>query len=170
MELGFHRGRRLMHGSTRAWVSLALLALTAVMVPWTLWLSVVLPAKHTSHDWDATWVGFDLVLLTALGLTAVGYRKHWPILPIVASAAGVLLFADAWFDVTLSGANASSVTLALVAEIPVGAFCLWIAWQGMQDLLRESARSRGDRRVPGPASPRPHTPDRRRPVDRSQAG
>jgi hypothetical protein len=168
MELGFHRRRSLMHGPARAWVSIGLIGLVAVMVPWTLWLSLVLPARHTSHDWDSTWVGFDLVLLTALGLTAAGYRRRWRILPIVASAAGVLLFADAWFDVTLSGADGASLFLAVAAEIPVGVFCLWLAWHGMQELLA-GATSPGDRRAPGRASPRPHTPDRRRQEDRSPA-
>jgi hypothetical protein len=154
-----------MHGETRAWVSLVLLGLVAVMVPWTLWLSVVLPARHTSHDWDATWVGFDLVLLLALGLTAVAYRKHWPALPLLASAAGVLLFADAWFDVSLSGGSAASLFLALAAEVPVGIFCLWLAWEGLRELR---ATSPGDRRAPGRASLHPHTPDRRRPAARSR--
>src|SRR4051795_3827106 len=144
MEVGFHRRRPLMHGSTRGWVSLVLIALVAVMVPWTLWLSVVLPSRHTSHDWDATWVGFDIVLLAALGLTAVAYRKHWHVLPIVASAAGVLLFCDAWFDIALSGGAPSSLFLAFAAEIPVGTFCLWLAWVGMKELV--SATSPGDRR------------------------
>jgi hypothetical protein len=169
MEVGFHRRRPLMHGHTRGWVSLVLIALVAVMVPWTLWLSVVLPSRHTSHDWDSTWVGFDLVLLTGLALTAAGYRRRWAILPIVASASGMLLFADAWFDVTLSGADGASLFLAVAAELPVGAFCLWIAWQGMQELLARTT-SPGDRRAPGRASPRPHTPDRRRRADRSRAG
>jgi hypothetical protein len=166
MEIGLHRHRRLLHGETRAWVSLVLLAMVAVMIPWTLWLSVVLPSKHTSHDWDATWVGFDVVLLLVLGLTAVAFRRHWHGLPIVASAAGVLLFADAWFDIALSGAAASSLVLALLAEIPVGSFCLWLAWVGTKDL---EATSRVDRRAPGRESPRPHTPDRRRPAARSRA-
>jgi hypothetical protein len=166
MEIGLHRHRRLLHGETRAWVSLVLLGMVAVMIPWTLWLSVVLPAKHTSHDWDATWVGFDVVLLFALGLTAVAFRRRWHVLPIVASAAGVLLFADAWFDIALSGGGASSLVLAFAAEIPVGSFCLWLAWAGMKEL---ETTSRGDRRAPGRESPRPHTPDRRRPAARSQA-
>jgi hypothetical protein len=169
MELGFHRRRPLMHGHTRGWVSLVLIVLVAVMVPWTLWLSVALPSRHTSHDWDSTWVGFDLVLLTGLALTAAGYWRRWAILPIVASASGMLLFADAWFDVTLSGADGASLFLAVAAELPVGAFCFWIAWHGMQELLARTT-SPGDRRAPGRASPRPHTPDRRRRADRSRAG
>jgi hypothetical protein len=169
MELGLHRRRPLMHGETRAWVSLVLIALTAVMVPWTLWLSVVLPSRHTSHDWDATWVGFDLILLVALGLTAAAYRRHWVVLPILASAAGVLLFADAWFDIALSGGSWSSLLLAIVAELPVGSFCLWLAWEGTRE-LRAAATSPGDRRAPGRGSPRLHTPDRRRPAGRSPVG
>jgi hypothetical protein len=169
MEVGLNRRRPLMHGNRRGWVSLVLIALVVVMVPWTLWLSVVLPSRHTSHDWDSTWVGFDIVLLTALALTAAGYRRRWPILPIVASAAGMLLFADAWFDVTLSGADGASLFLALAAEIPIGAFCLWIAWHGMQELLARTT-SPGDRRAPGRVSLRPHTPDRRRRGDHSPVG
>jgi hypothetical protein len=169
MEVGFHRRRPLMHGHTRGWVSLVLIALVVVMVPWTLWLSIALPSRHTSHDWDSTWVGFDIVLLAALALTAAGYRRRWAILPIVASASGMLLFADAWFDVTLSGADGASLFLAVAAELPVGAFCLWIAWQGMQELLAR-ATSPGDRRAPVRASLRPHTPDRRRRAGRSRVG
>jgi hypothetical protein len=157
-----------MHGETRAWVSLVLIGLAVVMVPWTLWLAIALPARHTSHDWDATWVGFDLVLLSALGLTATAYRRHWAVMPILASAAGVLLFSDAWFDVTLSGGSVSSLVLALAAELPVGSFCLWLAWEGTRAL--RVATSPGDRRAPVRGSPRPHIPDRRQPGDRSPVG
>jgi hypothetical protein len=143
-------------------VSLVLATVTLVLVPWTLWLSIVLPARHTTHDWDATWVGFDLVLLMALGLTVVAYRKRWLVLPLVASAAGVLLYADAWFDIWLSGAAASSI-VALFAELPVGTFCIWLAWEAL------TATSRGDRTALVPASPRRRTRGRRRQGDRSQA-
>jgi hypothetical protein len=147
----------------RRFVTLLLAAITVVLVPWTLWLSIVLPAQHTTHDWDATWVGFDALLLTALGLTALAYRKRWTGLPLLATAAGVLLFADAWFDTWLSGASLSSIALALVAEVPLGSFCLWLAWTAL------TATSRGDRTALVPASPRRRIRGRRRRAARSQA-
>ena len=120
-----------------------LTGITLVLVPWTLWLSVVLPAKHTTHDWDATWVGFDIVLLVTLGLTAIAYRKRSPALPMVATAAGVLLYADAWFDNWLSGAAVSSIVLALVGEIPLGTLCLWLAGGALRPRKRYATTPTG---------------------------
>jgi hypothetical protein len=143
-------------------VSLVLGTITLVLIPWTLWLSIVLPARHTTHDWDATWVGFDVFLLVTLGLTVVAYRKRWTALPLVASAAGVLLYVDAWFDNALSGGATSAIVLALLAELPLGTFCLWLAWEAL------TATSRGDRTALVPASPRPRTRGRRRRGARSR--
>ncbi|MFL5949398.1 MAG: hypothetical protein ACJ743_13175, partial [Gaiellaceae bacterium] len=51
-------------------------------------------------------------------------------LPIFASIAGTLLVCDAWFD-TLTSRPGSELAWAaveaLVAELPLAAFCFWIA-------------------------------------------
>jgi len=39
------------------------LALTAVcLLPWTLWLTYSLPARHVTQHYDLAWVGFDAAL------------------------------------------------------------------------------------------------------------
>ncbi|MFF3906358.1 hypothetical protein ACFYZJ_10150 [Streptomyces sp. NPDC001848] len=106
--------------------TLELLAVSALgLVPWTVILGVTLPSEYRVHEWRTTWVGFDLLLLTALGATAVlGIRRHRAVvLPALASA--VLLVCDAWFDVSLAlGTSAvwTSAALAVFVELPVAAF------------------------------------------------
>jgi hypothetical protein len=52
-------------------------------------------------------------------------------LPIFASIAGTLLLCDAWFD-TLTSQPGSELAWAaveaLIAELPLAAFCFWIAF------------------------------------------
>ncbi|MFF4211211.1 hypothetical protein ACFYZE_18025 [Streptomyces sp. NPDC001796] len=106
--------------------TLELLAVSALgLIPWTVILGVTLPSDYRVHAWRTTWVGFDILLLTALGATAVlGMRRHRAVvLPALATA--VLLVCDAWFDVSLAlGTSAVwlSAGLALFVELPMAAF------------------------------------------------
>ncbi|MGW5663148.1 hypothetical protein ACWEWG_24060 [Streptomyces sp. NPDC003758] len=106
--------------------TLELLAVSALgLIPWTVILGVTLPSDYRVHAWRTTWVGFDILLLTALGATAVlGIRRHRAVvLPALATA--VLLVCDAWFDVSLAlGTSAvwTSTALALFVELPMAAF------------------------------------------------
>ncbi|POX45132.1 hypothetical protein C3488_30670 [Streptomyces sp. Ru72] len=106
--------------------TLELLAVSALgLVPWTVILGVTLPSDYRVHAWRTTWVGFDILLLTALGATAVlGVRRHRAVvLPALATA--VLLVCDAWFDVSLAlGTSAvwMSAALAVFVELPLAAF------------------------------------------------
>ena len=100
------------------------------LLPWTVWLTVTLPAKHVAEHWDAAWVGFDLAEVLALSLTAYGLWKRSPWVEVAASAAGTLLIADAWFDILLSGGDEKvwvAVAEAVVAEVPLAILCFWIA-------------------------------------------
>ncbi|MFJ8363474.1 hypothetical protein [Streptomyces sp. NPDC093984] len=106
--------------------TLELLAVSALgLIPWTVILGVTLPSDYRVHAWRTTWVGFDILLLTALGATAVlGMRRHRAVvLPALATA--VLLVCDAWFDVSLAlGTSAvwMSAALAVFVELPMAAF------------------------------------------------
>jgi hypothetical protein len=40
------------------------------LVPWTVYLAITLPDKYIAHDWLATWVGFDVLLLVFIASTA----------------------------------------------------------------------------------------------------
>lgn len=103
-----------------------LLAVCALaLVPWTVVLGLTLPTDYRVHAWRTTWVGFDILLLIALGATAVlGRRRHRAVV-IPALSSAVLLVCDAWFDVSLAlGTPAvwASAALAVFVELPMAVF------------------------------------------------
>jgi len=101
------------------------------LLPWTVYLSVTLPPKHESVHWDIVWPGLDVGIALAVAATVVGLVRLSPNLPIFASTAGTLLLCDAWFDTLTSRPGtefAWAAVEALVAELPLAAFCFWIAF------------------------------------------
>jgi hypothetical protein len=94
----------------------------AALVPWTVYLAVTLPDHYEARNWVVTWVGFDLLLLVMLVLTAIfGWLRRQLVFP-TAFASGVLLVCDAWFDVLTSqpGADRTQALLsALLIELPL---------------------------------------------------
>jgi len=115
---------------TPTWVGPLYLALAVLLVPWTVYLGVVLPNHTTSAHWDVAWVGFDLMEFIALGLTGLlAYRRSsW--VELAAMAAAVLLVVDAWFDIT-TATGAWNVTQAVILgvgiELPLAGVSLWLA-------------------------------------------
>lgn len=101
-----------------------------LLLPWTVWLTVTLPARHVSQHWDAAWVGFDVAEIFAFGATVLGIYRRAVWVEVAAAACGTLLIADAWFDVLLSTGDEKvwiAVAQAVVAEVPLAALCFWIA-------------------------------------------
>jgi len=101
------------------------------LLPWTVYLSITLPSRHESVHWDIVWPGLDIGIALAVAATVVGLVRLSPNLPIYATIAGTLLLCDAWFDTLTSQAGtelAESVVEALLAELPLAAFCFWIAF------------------------------------------
>jgi hypothetical protein len=99
------------------------LALTAAiaLIPWTIYLGLTLPENYTAQHWQATWVGFDILLLAFMIATAVlGFLRHH-LLTLFAFSTGVLLVCDAWFDVLTAkrGDFAVSVLTAALGELPL---------------------------------------------------
>ena len=116
------------------WIrSRALPVLTVVallLLPWTVWLTVTLPARHTSVHWDAAWVGFDTAEILALLSTVIGIYRRAVWVEVAAAVAGTLLVADAWFDVLLSAGDEKvwiAIVQAAFAELPLSFLCFWIA-------------------------------------------
>jgi hypothetical protein len=102
----------------REW--LALCAAIA-LIPWTIYLGLTLPQSYTAQHWQATWVGFDLLMLAFMIATAVlGFIQHH-YLTLFAFATGILLVCDAWFDVLTAkrGDFAVSVLTAALGELPL---------------------------------------------------
>jgi hypothetical protein len=118
-----HRARRL------AWLYAA--GATA-LVPWVTWLALSLPKRSFDHHYKLAWVGFDLLLITAMGRTAyLGFREDAR-MEIPATATATLLIVDAWFDVTTSAtgeAAAVAVLFAVFAELPIAFFSLYVAFR-----------------------------------------
>jgi hypothetical protein len=90
-------------------------------ISWIVFLVVTLPANHVGHDWAATSVGFDVLLVAFMVMTAVlvFVRRQW--VPLTAFTTGVLLICDAWFDVMTASPRdlwVSVLTTTLV-ELPL---------------------------------------------------
>ena len=112
------------------WVALFLGGIGLALVPWTLYLSYTLPARHVTDHWRLAWSGFDVGLAASLVATAIGVARNAPWLEAAAAVSTALLATDAWFDIMLSngaGERLEAIALAMVAEIPLAVFCLWIA-------------------------------------------
>jgi hypothetical protein len=107
----------------RVWLSVSA---AIALVPWIVYLALSLPEDYVAQDWRATWVGFDILLLSFLIATAVfGFLRH-QLLTLVAFTTGVLLICDAWFDV-MTARRADmvvSVLSAALAELPLAAILI----------------------------------------------
>jgi hypothetical protein len=100
---------------------LTLMVVGAVgLIPWMIYLAFTLPENYVAHNWPATWIGFDCVLIAFMIATAVlGWlRRGLVILP--AFTTGVLLICDAWFDIMTAapGQLWISMTTATLLNLP----------------------------------------------------
>lgn len=112
------------------WLAWALIVAGVGLLPWLAGLALLLPETQQAAHYRAAWVGFDLALcflLLRTGWLSLRGREH---LELSAAMAGTLLLVDAWFDVVTAN-NTRDVAIALVlavfGELPLAAFCLWIA-------------------------------------------
>jgi hypothetical protein len=101
----------------------SMVAMAVVLVPWIVYLAASLPRRYVADHWDATWVGFDVLLLALIAATAfLGWRRR-QLVVVTGFATGTLLVCDAWFDVlTAHGEDRVwSLLSALVVELPLAA-------------------------------------------------
>lgn len=111
------------------WVAPLYLGLAVLLVPWIVYLGVVLPDHTTSSHWDVAWVGFDVMEFVALVTTAwLAFRRStW--VELSAAVTATLLLVDAWFDITTaSGWNlAQAIIAAVLLELPLAVVSTWTA-------------------------------------------
>lgn len=96
------------------------------LVPWIVYLALTLPQNYSAQHWRATWVGFDILLLSfMIGTAVLGFLRHSLLTPI-AFTTGVLLVCDAWFDIMTArrGDMMVSVLSALFGELPLAAILI----------------------------------------------
>ena len=118
--------------SLREWVVVVFGVIGIALLPWTLWLSQSLKPHHVTDRWDLAWSGFDTGLAVLFLATAVAALRRSPWVGALSAALGTLLITDAWFDVVLESHSAerrNAILLALFAELPMAAFCFWIAYR-----------------------------------------
>jgi hypothetical protein len=112
------------------WLGWLIIVGGVIMLPWIAGLSLVLPTRHETAHYSASWIGFDLFLCLMLlrtGWLAQKGREH---IELSAAITGTLLVVDAWFDVVTADTPREVVialVLALAAELPMAVFFLWIA-------------------------------------------
>jgi hypothetical protein len=128
----------------REWVVLAFGAVGLGLLPWTIWLSASLKPHHVTNRWDLAWSGFDTGLAILFLATAGAAFRRSPWVGALAGATGTLLVTDAWFDIILeSHADElrQSIALAVFGELPLAAFCFWIAHRTERFLARALERA-----------------------------
>ncbi|MFF1816148.1 hypothetical protein ACFVWG_02565 [Kribbella sp. NPDC058245] len=100
----------------------------AVLLPWCLILAATLPSTYQASNWKLTWIGLDAATAIAAGLTAYLLHTRNRYAVLTAMAAGTLLLADAWFDISTAGAGLDrtlSLTEGILLEIPL-AVCAFV--------------------------------------------
>ena len=138
------------------WVPPLFGAAALILVPWTLWLTLSLPARHVTYHYDLAWVVFDAALATAFAATAFAAVRRSQWLVPLAAATATMLVCDAWFDVSTSAGGddlAEAILEAVFVELPLAAICGFIVYDAetflqttahhYTELLRRMGR-RGD--------------------------
>jgi protein-S-isoprenylcysteine O-methyltransferase Ste14 len=105
-------------------------AAAVLLVPWTVYLAVTLPRRDIDTHYRGAWVGFDILLVVAILLTAYYAFRMDDRVQLPAMATATLLIVDAWFDVMTAGRRSNlyeAVLMALCIEIPAAIFTLYLA-------------------------------------------
>lgn len=100
------------------------------LVVWAVVLGDALPERQTAEHWDIAWIGLDVFMIIAIGVTGWGAWKQRQILIPASLAAAVLLIVDAWFDTVTASAGHDATVAYLMAgllEVPAAIFFVYIA-------------------------------------------
>jgi hypothetical protein len=119
---------------------------SAALVPWIIVLALSLPHRYVASHWTLTWVGFDVVLLSGLSLTAwLAWRRRQAVV-IAAFTTGTLLTCDAWFDITTASGRLDTITAvasAALLELPLAALLFAVAAHILHVTMRRAQAAEG---------------------------
>jgi hypothetical protein len=103
---------------------------SVVLIPWFVLLALTLPPHYVTGHWTLTWVGFDVILLGCLALTAwLAWHRRQAVV-IAAFITATLLICDAWFDITTASGRAGTIIAiasAVLLELPFAALLFVVA-------------------------------------------
>jgi hypothetical protein len=108
----------------------ALVAVSAmVLLPWTAYLVLTLPASVSARHWPLAWAGLDGAMAVGLAATALLAIHRDRRIALVAVSTATLLLADAWFDVCTapSGRPLAWALVDMGVEAAEAAACLMLA-------------------------------------------
>ncbi|MCX4745772.1 hypothetical protein OG455_09590 [Kitasatospora sp. NBC_01287] len=114
-------------------VATVLTVLGVAMIPWLFFLHTGLPATDQAAHWAWTWTGLDSLEAAGLFATGLLLRRGDPRACLAAAATATLLLVDAWFDTMTAAPGsdlASSILMAVFAELPLAALCATLAVRG----------------------------------------
>jgi len=108
------------------------------LIPWVLYLELVLPTHYEAYHWRGAWVGFDIGLVAFLAATAIlGFRRSH-LLSIAAFSTGVLLLVDVWFDIMTASPHDRPIALILMGiGIQIGRRIYQLAEKATDDIEHE---------------------------------
>lgn len=137
MSAGDRRRRRLVVLLTAASVGL---------IPWIVLLVITLPRHYIAGHWRLTWVGFDIILLSFLALTAwLAWRRRQAVV-VTAFITATLLTCDAWFDITTASGRSDvvlAVASAALLELPLAALLFTVAAHLLHFTVRRAQAAQG---------------------------
>jgi hypothetical protein len=124
-------GKRRLSERKRRVLAIGFLVIGVGLIPWSLFLAWLLPARHVQDDfYDVAWAGFDVLLAAMLAVTGLGLLRRRIWVQATAASAATMLIVDAWFDVLSADHSAerfAALLLAIFAELPTAAICIVIA-------------------------------------------
>jgi hypothetical protein len=117
------------------------LVMSLFMAPWIVVLYQTLPDRAVSHNYRLAWVGFDVILMLAMGRTAWLAWRRSPFVVNVASATAALLVVDAWFDVMTAPRHSmfTACLLALAVELPLAVLSLVLSGRAQRMIATTGA-------------------------------
>lgn len=106
-------------------------AVAIFLIPWTVLLAVTLPKNYVTGHWSAAWVGFDVVLIFFLALSAWSAWRRRHLLVFTAIVTATLLITDAWFDILTASPGDVWVSLAtgLLGNVPMAVLLIVVAYR-----------------------------------------
>lgn len=126
--------------TTHRLVGLFLILAGCCILPWIAALALDPPLLVEPSKWNDLWIGVDACEAVGLLSTGLLLRRGDPRMRIAAAATAILLFADACFDLSTATPTERplSILMAALAEVPIGALCVFLALRGHSAQVRSA--------------------------------
>src|SRR6187549_2726897 len=97
-------------GRPRPLLGYAFIVAAVAVGGWSAWLTVTLPSRHLTPNWNVAWGGFDVIMAVAVVSTGIAAWHGTAWFPLGAVACATLLVVDAWFDILTSAPGTELAT------------------------------------------------------------